>query len=136
MAKKTTKKSSAKKAPAKKKAASKKKTTPRRKSKVDDQANPEMDLPETPAAQPKSDANPTDKKMSGITAAAKLLAETNTPMNVGDITNTIIERGWWNPGGKTPDRTLYSAIITEIKKKGDEARFRRAEERGKFEINS
>jgi hypothetical protein len=122
-AKKTEKKTSGrKKAPAKKKAAPKKKPV--------DQSDPSIELDD----EPETESKPA-KKMSGTAAAAKLLAETGEPMNVGDITNTIIERGWWNPNGKTPDRTLYSAIITEIKKKGDDSRFRRAEERGKFEAN-
>ena len=48
----------------------------------------------------------------------------------------VIERGWWSPKGKTPAATLYSAIFLELKKKGDKARFRRAEERGKFALNA
>ncbi len=33
-------------------------------------------------------------------------------------------KGYWSsPGGKTPDATLYSAILREIDTKGDEARF-------------
>ena len=35
--------------------------------------------------------------------------------------------GLWTPkGGKTPEQTLYSAIIREIKDKGDASRFRKA----------
>ena len=33
-------------------------------------------------------------------------------------------RNLWTPGaGKTPEQTLYSAIMREIKAKGDQARF-------------
>jgi hypothetical protein len=42
---------------------------------------------------------------------------------------------WTSPGGKTPHATLYSAILREIQKKGDDARFRKAE-RGRFILNS
>ncbi len=42
---------------------------------------------------------------------------------------------WSSPGGKTPDRTLYSAILREIQKKGKEARFLKVE-RGRFTLNA
>jgi hypothetical protein len=38
---------------------------------------------------------------------------------------------WTSPEGKTPDRTLYSAICREIAKKGRAARFKKAR-KGKF----
>lgn len=38
---------------------------------------------------------------------------------------------WTSPGGKTPEATLYAAIIREITAKGDQARFRK-HERGVF----
>ncbi len=41
------------------------------------------------------------------------------------------ENLWKSPGGKTPDRTLYSAILREIGTKGKDARFKKTE-RGKF----
>jgi hypothetical protein len=41
-------------------------------------------------------------------------------------------KGYWtSPGGKTPDRTLYSALAREINVKGKDARFKKAD-RGKF----
>ncbi|MGA2619030.1 MAG: HTH domain-containing protein [Thermoguttaceae bacterium] len=41
-------------------------------------------------------------------------------------------KGYWkSPGGKTPHATVYSAIIREIKIKGKESRFSKAD-RGKF----
>jgi hypothetical protein len=39
------------------------------------------------------------------------------------------------PGRKTPAATIYSAILREMQKKGDDARFRKAA-RGKFELAS
>ena len=45
-------------------------------------------------------------------------------------------KGYWkSPGGKTPDRTLYSAIAREILKKGKESRFKKAE-KGKFALRA
>ena len=32
---------------------------------------------------------------------------------------------WSSPGGKTPEATLYAAIIREIAAKGDKARFKK-----------
>jgi hypothetical protein len=34
---------------------------------------------------------------------------------------------WKSPGGKTPEATLYAAIIREIAAKGDKARFKKHE---------
>jgi hypothetical protein len=43
------------------------------------------------------------------------------------------ERGLWTPGaGKTPEQTLYSAIMREIRDKGDAARFRKSPLRGHY----
>jgi hypothetical protein len=43
-------------------------------------------------------------------------------------------KGYWkSPGGKTPDRTLYSAILREIATKGKDARFKKTE-RGQFAL--
>jgi hypothetical protein len=42
-------------------------------------------------------------------------------------------RGLWSsPNGKTPEATLYAAILREISTKGEAARFRKVE-RGQFE---
>ena len=42
------------------------------------------------------------------------------------------DSGLWSPGGgKTPEQTLYSAIIREIRDKGGASRFRK-EGRGLF----
>lgn len=44
-----------------------------------------------------------------------------------------LAQGYWQSEGKTPAATIYSAILWEIQKKGDDARFRKAA-RGKFEL--
>jgi hypothetical protein len=44
-----------------------------------------------------------------------------------------LEKGYWKSGGKTPHATVCSAILREIQKKGEAARFRKAA-RGKFEL--
>jgi len=72
-------------------------------------------------------------KMSGLDAAAKVLGETGRPMGCNEIVSIMLERGLWATQGKTPEATIYAAIIREIAVKGAEARFRKAE-RGKFEL--
>ena len=84
---------------------------------------------------PKQTKPEKDKKLSALDAAAKLLAETGEPMNCQDMIKGMSEKGYWtSPGGQTPHATLYSAISRELKTKGAEARFRKAE-RGKFAAN-
>jgi len=78
---------------------------------------------------------PGGQKMSLLDAAAHILSlGTGEAMRCKDIVDQVVARGLWAPGeGKTPDRTLYAAILREIQKKGDKARFRKAE-RGKFTL--
>jgi hypothetical protein len=73
-----------------------------------------------------------EKRMSGLDAAAKVLEEAGQPMTVKEMVEAAETKGYWkSPGGKTPHATVYSAIIREIKVKGAEARFRKAD-RGQF----
>jgi hypothetical protein len=77
-----------------------------------------------------------EKKLSLVDAAAKLLAEDGGAMGTKEIVEKVVKKGWWTPGaGKTPDATLYSAIIREIKDKGKDARFKKTEP-GKFAAKS
>jgi len=80
---------------------------------------------------------PDAKPMSLLDAAAHLLSLGNgEAMRCKDIVDQAVARGLWTPGqGKTPDRTLYAAILREIQKKGDKARFRKSQ-RGKFTLNA
>ena len=73
------------------------------------------------------------KPMSLINAAAHILAQGNRePMRCKDIVEQAIEQKLWQPGkGLTPSATLYAAIGREIKTKGDDSRFVKAE-RGRF----
>ena len=75
---------------------------------------------------------PKEKRMSGLDAAAKVLEESGQPMTAKEMVEAAEAKGYWkSPGGKTPHATVYSAIIREIKAKGAEARFSKAD-RGKF----
>ncbi len=90
---------------------------------------------DTATAKPKrarAKKEPKEKRLSGLDAAAKVLAEAGQPMTAKEMVETAEAKGYWtSPGGKTPSQTLYSAIIREIAAKGSESRFRKTE-RGKF----
>jgi hypothetical protein len=75
-----------------------------------------------------------EKKPSALDAAAKVLAEAKAPMTTKELVEAMSANGLWkSPEGKTPDRTLYSAIAREILKKGKASRFKKAE-KGKFAL--
>jgi len=65
-------------------------------------------------------------KMSGLDAAAKVLAEAGEPLNCKAIVERAFEAGYWQSEGKTPAATVYAAILREMQKKGDESRFVKA----------
>ena len=77
-----------------------------------------------------------DGKMSGLDAAAKVLAESADPLNAKQIIEQAAAKGYWtSPGGKTPHATIYAAMTVEIAKKGDQARFKKAD-RGLFTVTA
>ena len=97
------------------------------------------EVPETPMAETakpaKKEVDPVPKKTSALDAAAKVLGESSQPMTCMEMIEAMSKKGYWtSPGGATPQATLYSAILREIKTKGKEARFQKTE-RGKFSIN-
>jgi hypothetical protein len=75
-----------------------------------------------------------ERKPSALDAAAKVLGESKEPLTTKEMITAMEAKGnWKSPGGKTPDRTLYSAILREIVLKKGEARFKKTE-RGKFTL--
>jgi len=72
-----------------------------------------------------------DRKPSGLDLAAKVLADAGEPLKAKQVAERAIAAGW-KTNGKTPEATLYAAMTREIAKKGDAARFRKAD-RGLFE---
>jgi hypothetical protein len=91
------------------------------------------------AAAPKKGKAPAEKKprkLSALDAAAQVLATSKEPMDCKALIESMQSKGLWtSPGGKTPAATLYSAIITEIGKKGKESRFVKVD-RGHFKISA
>lgn len=97
----------------------------------------------TPAAEPakangkrkaKATTEPKAKKPSALDAAAKVLGEAGAAMSCKEMIEAMAAKGLWSsPNGKTPDATLYAAILREITAKGKDARFYKAD-RGKFAL--
>ena len=72
------------------------------------------------------------KRTSALDAAAQIIAGASKPMRARDLIEQMEAKGLWkSPGGKTPEATLYAAIIREIAAKGKAARFSKVE-RGLF----
>ena len=72
------------------------------------------------------------KGLGLLSAAAAVLERSDAPMSVKAMIEAAKSEGLWSPGGgKTPEQTLYSAIIREIRDKGNASRFRK-EGRGLF----
>ena len=66
------------------------------------------------------------KKMSCLDAAAKLLTETGQSMTCQELIAALAAQGYWtSPAGKTPQASLYAAIVRELRTKKEQARFRK-----------
>ena len=77
-----------------------------------------------------------NNKLTCLEAAARVLAESDEPLNAKQMIEAITAKGYWSsPAGKTPHATLYSAIVREIAVKGGDARFRKTG-RGQFAANA
>ncbi|MBL9031368.1 MAG: winged helix-turn-helix domain-containing protein [Phycisphaerae bacterium] len=81
--------------------------------------------PKTPKA-PKPAKEKKPKRVSALDAAAQVIAGAKVPMRAKEMIAEMEAKGLWkSPGGKTPEATLYAAIIREIAAKGDKARFKK-----------
>jgi len=81
---------------------------------------------------PKPSRQSKPKRMGVLDAAAQVLAASKVPMRATEMIAAVEAKGLWkSPGGKTPEATLYAAIIREIAAKGKDARFKK-HERGVF----
>jgi len=77
----------------------------------------------TKAKAPKAPKAEKPKKISGLDAAAQVLADAGKPMNCKEIVETMLAKGMWKTDGKTPSATIYSAMLREIDGKPGESRF-------------
>lgn len=81
--------------------------------------------PKTPKA-PKPAKEKKPKRVSALDAAAQVIAGAKVPMRAKEMIAEMEAKGLWkSPGGKTPEATLYAAIIREIAAKGDKSRFKK-----------
>ena len=84
------------------------------------------EAPPRKAAKPETDGAGAPK-LSALDAAAKVLGEAGQPLGCKEMIGAMAAKGYWSsPGGKTPEASLYSAILREITTKGDASRFRKA----------
>lgn len=130
----TTKKTTTKRAAAKKTPA--KKSTPRKPASTKKAATAEPPAEkQTASSKPATRRRSTAKTEivkppSGLDLAATVLAEAGEPLAAKAIAERAIAAGWQTKG-KTPQATLYAAMLREIAKKGPESRFKKVD-RGLF----
>jgi len=113
-----------------------KKTTPKKAAK----AAATLKAQRKPAGEPKAERKPAadarPKRLSALDAAAQVLAQAGKPMRAQELIAAMAQQGLWtSPSGKTPEATLYAAMLREVRQRGDAARFRKAD-RGLFEFNA
>jgi uncharacterized lipoprotein NlpE involved in copper resistance len=87
--------------------------------------------PAKKAAKPAAQAN--GKKLRQIDAAMRVLAKAGEPMTCKAMVEAMAKQGLWtSPGGATPEATLYSSILRDLRK-GKDARFKK-KDRGHFTL--
>lgn len=83
-------------------------------------------------------ADPKPRRVSALDAAAEVLKAEGKPMRAKDLIEVMAAKGLWSSlNGRTPEATLYAAMIREIRRAvetGTVSRFRKTD-RGQFEYN-
>ena len=74
-----------------------------------------------------------DGKLSGLDAAAQVLADANEPLDTKTMVERMFAKGLWETKGKTPHATIYSAVLRDLQRNGEASRFRKVD-RGKFTL--
>jgi HB1, ASXL, restriction endonuclease HTH domain len=98
-------------------------------------AAPQVEQPakQKKARAPRAKEGAEEGGLSGLDAAARVLEEAGEPLSCKAIVERAFAKGYWRSDGKTPAATIYAAVLREVQKKGDQARFRKAA-RGKFDL--
>ena len=65
--------------------------------------------------------------MNVLQAAEITLIEAGKPLHYKEITQLMLDRGLWQPDGKTPQRTVSSTITVHIKRYGTHSLFQRTD---------
>ena len=87
---------------------------------------------DTPNPAPECATQKPEKKRSLLDAAVEVLRLAKMPMNTREIIEAAIELKLWLPtGAKTPEQTLYGAIVRENKTK-EQPRIVKSDIKGKF----
>ena len=87
---------------------------------------------DTPNPAPECATQKPEKKRSLLDAAVEVLRLAKMPMNTREIVDAAIELKLWQPtGAKTPEQTLYGAIVRENKTK-EHPRIIKSDIKGKF----
>ena len=96
-------------------------------------AEPEKTIEDdAPNPAPECATQKPEKKRSLLDAAVEVLRLAKMPMNTREIVDAAIELKLWQPtGAKTPEQTLYGAIIRENKSK-EHPRIVKSDIKGKF----
>jgi len=83
---------------------------------------------------PKAEKKAREKKPGCLDAAVQVLkTASGGPLGCKEMVERMLAKGLWQTGGKTPQATLYAAIIREIAAKGKDTRFHKTG-RGQFEL--
>jgi len=61
--------------------------------------------------------------MNLLDAASVVLGDADEPLHYQEIVRRVLQRKLWETTGKTPDRTISAALLTDIKVKGYASRF-------------
>ena len=97
-------------------------------------AEASKDAPKAEKADTGERRGPRAKRSSGLDAATQVLGQVGEPMSCKAIVEKMLAEKLWQTTGKTPQATIYAAIVREIAAKGNQARFKKTE-RGKFTLN-
>ena len=106
------------------------KSYPAKKGSSSAPANPESASQKSPATTADSSAQP-GRKPGLLSLAFEVLANSDQALSTQDMVARVMSSGKWSTSGKTPQATLYAAIIREIAEKGSESRFVKTA-RGRF----
>lgn len=74
-----------------------------------------------------------ERKPTLLDAAVRVLREAGEPMSAKPMVERILAASWWSTQGKTPEATLYAAIIRDIGRTDGPSRFQKVD-RGRFAL--
>jgi len=82
-----------------------------------------VEVPTAATKKPAAKVAKAPGKMSGLDAAARVLAESAEPLNAKQIVEAMAAKGYWSSNAATPHATIYAGMLIEARKKGGDSRF-------------